>query len=234
MNADWTALGNVSAAFEHRHLWERIADELRKDVLSGALAPNTKLIPANLAKKWGVSRGPVREALAALENEGIVISTRRHGTVVATPSGIELSEVFSVREAIELAAGRVLCGADRHLTKLDIAGLQEELDRMNEAHERNDNVEASKSDLAFHQAIADFTGNSRFSAIIKNMISQNTQHQKGADMNSWPHVGWSDAQLAHRSILDALANRDEEAYAAAVTLHYQNARARASQGPFGN
>ena len=91
---------------EQRNLWEQIADRIRTSILSGELTPGTHLVTADLATRLGVSRGPVREALMALESSGIVVSTRRHGTIVGTPSTVDLEEVLSVREAIETFARR--------------------------------------------------------------------------------------------------------------------------------
>ena len=91
---------------EQRNLWEQIADRIRTSILSGELTPGTHLVTADLATRLGVSRGPVREALMALESSGIVVSTRRHGTIVGTPSTVDLEEVLSVREAIETCRGR--------------------------------------------------------------------------------------------------------------------------------
>lgn len=213
---------------QQRHLWEQIAEELRRAIHSGELEPGSRLITADLAARWGVSRGPVREALMALENEGIVRSTRRHGTVVGTPSALDLQEIFSVREALESAAGNVLCGEEALLSTNDLARLTDKLDSLDKARDRGDNSAAIKYDFAFHQLIVDLTGNSRFSAINKNMISQNTQHLKGLDPQIWPQVGWEAMRSAHRAILDALVARDLDSYRDAVAAHYHNARARAS------
>ncbi len=213
---------------QQRHLWEQIAEELRRAIHSGELEPGSRLITSDLATRWGVSRGPVREALMALENEGIVHSTRRQGTVVGTPSALDLQEIFSVREALESAAGNVLCSRETLLSTSDLARLTDTLDSLDKAHERGDNSAAIKIDFAFHQLIVDLTGNSRFSAINKNMISQNTQHLKGLDPQIWPRVGWETMRSAHRVILDALVARDLDSYRDAITIHYRNARARAS------
>lgn len=213
---------------QQRHLWEQIAEELRRSIHSGDLAPGSRLVTADLATKWGVSRGPVREALMALENEGIVQGTRRHGMVVRTPSVLDFQEIFSVREALESAAGNVLCGAASPLTETDIARLSEKLDNLDKARSKGDNNAAAKYDFTFHQALVDFTGNSRFSSINRHMISQNTQHLKGLDPEFWPQTHWAEALSAHRAILDALAARDLDAYRVAISEHYLIARQRAS------
>lgn len=213
---------------QQRHLWEQIAEELRRAIHSGDLEPGSRLITADLAARWGVSRGPVREALMALENEGIVHSSRRQGTVVGTPSALDLQEIFSVREALESAAGNVLCGKENLLSEKDLARLTDTLDAMDKAHLRGDNSAAIKDDFTFHQLIVDLSGNSRFSAINKNMISQNTQHLKGLDPLIWPRVGWETMRSAHQGILDALLASDLDSYRDAIFIHYRNARARAS------
>ncbi|WP_373068607.1 GntR family transcriptional regulator [Gemmatimonas sp.] len=213
---------------QQRHLWEQIAEELRRGIHSGKLEPGSRLITADLAARWGVSRGPVREALMALENEGIVHSTRRQGTVVGTPSALDLQAIFCVREALESAAGNVLCDKETLLSSSDRARLSHTLDAMDKAYQRGENAAAIKSDFTFHQLIVDLTGNSRFSAINKNMISQNTQHLKGLDPQIWPQVGWETIRIAHQRILDALLAGDLDSYRDAIFIHYRNSKARAS------
>ena len=214
-----------------RHLWEQIADELRSEILSGAATPGTRLITADLAERWGVSRGPVREALMALENEGIVVSTRRHGTVVGTTSTVDLEEVLSVREAIETFAAVEVCSLGVEISQADLRKLGDLL-KLIEVEKEQEKHEAARShDLDFHQALVDLAGNSRFSGIYRQMLSQNRHHVRAIDPARWPLVGWKDMRSLHYAILDAVVAGEEQAVRKAISEHYRLARWRVSE-PF--
>ncbi|MBM3670164.1 MAG: GntR family transcriptional regulator [Actinobacteria bacterium] len=214
-----------------RHLWEQIADELRAAILSGEMAPGTRLITAELAERWGVSRGPVREALMALENEGIVVSTRRHGTVVGTTSIVDLEEVLSVREAVETFAAVEVCNLGDEISQADLRKLGDLLKKIEAEKEQGKYEAARNHDFDFHQALVDLAGNSRFSGIYRQMLSQNRHHVRAIDPSRWPLVGWADMRALHYAIFDAVVAGDEEAVRAAIAEHYRHARWRASE-PF--
>ena len=216
------------ALIEKRSLWEQIADALRTDIHTGKLAPGSRLISADLAAMWGVSRGPVREALMALENEGLVVSTSRQGTIVGNVSTVDLDEVFSVRETSERAAGLIICQPDQPVSGADLQHVSELLEKIEHSWERDpsDFKRRMILDFDFHQAIVDLAGNSRFSSIYRQMVSQNTHHLSGREIETWPLMGWDQMRESHLGLRDAIANGDAEAFTAAVTEHYRNARTR--------
>src|ERR1700682_5240471 len=87
-------------------LAEDIVDRLREAIYSGQLPPNKRLREEVLASFLGLSRGPVREALAQLEREGLVIRQPNRGATVARLSLEDLEEVYSLRLALEQLAVR--------------------------------------------------------------------------------------------------------------------------------
>jgi len=225
-----TQARNVSP-IKQRHLWEQIADELRRSILSGDMSPGTRLITADLAERWGVSRGPIREALMALENEGIVVSTRRHGTVVGTTSIVDLEEVLSVREAIETFAAMDVCNLGEQVTQAELRRLGDFLKKIEKEKADGEFEAARNHDLDFHQALVDLAGNSRYSAIYRQMLSQNRHHVRAIDPTRWPLVGWKDMRAVHHAIFDAVVAGDPEAARGAIAEHYRLARWRATE-PF--
>ena len=92
--------------------------------------------------------------------------------------------------------------------------------------------EAARShDLDFHQALVDLAGNSRFSGIYRQMLSQNRHHVRAIDPARWPLVGWKDMRSLHYAILDAVVAGEEQAVRKAISEHYRLARWRVSE-PF--
>ena len=74
---------------------------VRRMILAGKFPPGERLMPRDLQERFGVSVIPVREALRTLEAEGLVVTTPRRGTRVATLSLAELNDVYSLRRMIE-------------------------------------------------------------------------------------------------------------------------------------
>ena len=89
---------------------------------AGELAPGARLVEAELAARFGVSRTPVREALNRLETQGLVARDPRRGTVVASLDYDQLGELYALRTVTEGFAARM---AARHAAPAEIALLEE-------------------------------------------------------------------------------------------------------------
>ena len=80
---------------------------IRKEILSGHLAPGMKLIESELATRLGVSRNPIREAIGRLEQLGLVVSIPNRGTFVVQPNAEQARDMFLLRAYLELLALRL-------------------------------------------------------------------------------------------------------------------------------
>ncbi|WP_136163191.1 GntR family transcriptional regulator [Sphingomonas flavalba] len=85
----------------------RIADELRKAIFAGDLVPGSALIETALAEQFGVSRGPLREAIRQLIDEGLLVQVPFSGTRVTELSEIAIREIYSLRTTLEIFAFRL-------------------------------------------------------------------------------------------------------------------------------
>ena len=95
----------------HQPLRAPVADEIRRQIITGGLAPGSRLVEEQLAVELGVSRNPIREALQSLAREGFVHLEPRRGARVGAIDDRQASDVFAVRGALEalvaeLAAAR--------------------------------------------------------------------------------------------------------------------------------
>src|SRR5204862_6772887 len=97
-----------------------IRSRLRQAILQGDYAPGAHLREVEIAARHQVSRGPVREALLQLEQEGLVLLRRNRGAIVARLSRTDLEEVYSLRLALERLA---VVSAVRHGTEADFSAL---------------------------------------------------------------------------------------------------------------
>jgi DNA-binding GntR family transcriptional regulator len=132
-------------------LADDVAERVRNAILSGQLAPEARLSEAMLGDLMGVSRGPVREALARLEREGLIVVGRTGRASVARLSREDLDEVFSLRRTLERLAVEYAC---KRATPQDLDALQAVVDIMAATIDQGINEkEAAELDLCFHDVI---------------------------------------------------------------------------------
>lgn len=140
------------ASPEVRTLAERVFQQLQDAIVRGELAPGSKITEPGLSKSYGISRGPLREAMRRLEAHRLIERVPHVGARVVKLSMQELLELFDVREALESMAARL---AAQHMTAGEIAGLRELL-AMHECQADLKKGEAyfqREGDLDFHYRI---------------------------------------------------------------------------------
>jgi DNA-binding GntR family transcriptional regulator len=145
-----TTSDNRLAPARRRVLADEVADTIREAIFSGQIDLGQRLIEEDLATMLNVSRGPVREALAHLTQEGLTKVERHRGTTVAPLSVGELHEIYSLRSALESLAADWVC---RNATEEDfahIAGLLDGFDALPSPPTRS---AVAALDLAFHDSI---------------------------------------------------------------------------------
>ena len=92
------------ASIQRKTLWQQIADVLREDIIQGKIKPGERIVEEDIAEKFHVSRGPVREALRHIGEEGFVVYESHKGSTVKTISYEEMQEKYLVRSTIVRAA----------------------------------------------------------------------------------------------------------------------------------
>jgi DNA-binding GntR family transcriptional regulator len=134
-----------------RNLPEHIANQLRRDILRGTLAPGVPIKERDGAAGMAVSRTPMREAIRILAKEGLVILRPSRSPIVADPSFSEIADAIEVLRALELLSGELAC---RRATDAEIAGIRAIHERMSELYDRIGTLELFEIDMSFHLAVA--------------------------------------------------------------------------------
>ena len=148
----------------HRSLRDQVADELRERIVSGALAPGSRLVERTLAEELGVSRVPVRDALVQLRGEGFVTEIPRKGVVVTTVSEHDVRELFDVREALEVLAVRQ---ATERAGTDELRRLRATLDASEAAIQASDKREIGRCNQAFHDQITAMAHNELLASMLE-------------------------------------------------------------------
>jgi DNA-binding GntR family transcriptional regulator len=137
--------------FQHKTLRESVADYIRKMILRHELMPGSRIVEQELSDTLGISRGPVREALRQLEQEGLVIYKRNIGCSVREVNLSEIIEALLLRGSYELTALKACNGIiDAECLKK----MEEALEGMLTA-DGSDFVETSQYDTIFHRCLVE-------------------------------------------------------------------------------
>jgi DNA-binding GntR family transcriptional regulator len=207
-------------------LWENIADLIRAAILSGELEPGSKLIETELAERFGTSRGPIREAIRELAREGLVTELPRRGSLVSTLTAHDLSEVYAVRQALEVAASRVVIARARDD---ELHALETHLEALESPPPGAGYLDQAVHDLAFHRSLVALARNERMATMYEQMLTQTMLLLRTASLEN-PALRTDLRRAAHRDILQALIDRDEAAARAALEAHYRYAEERLFPG----
>ncbi|OLO99778.1 GntR family transcriptional regulator [Mycolicibacterium porcinum] len=141
-----------------------VAEKLRQAIAYGELVPGTQLGEAELARRFGVSRGPLREGMQRLTQEGLLIAIRNRGVFVNTMDVGEIRDMYLAREAIERTASRQILQGD-HVSAGD--ALLAVVDEMAAAEDLD---EASEADMHFHEVLVELAGSPRLSRLHQTFL----------------------------------------------------------------
>ena len=201
------------SAFEiYRTLPEQIAARLRQEVLSSKLKPGDPLREVDLSERFGVSRGPVREAFRQLTQQGLLVLEPNKGVRVAQNPSVEVRPlVVELRRTIETF---VLGGIFDRITEADIGLWADILSEIKRACESNDLEALTDADLRFHQAIIQSHDDKDLFTLWQPIAMRMMMHYNRLDdiMESYRE---------HERILDAIRRGDRAAALQALELNIQ-------------
>lgn len=239
-----TPIGNMSLdsyildlPFNAPKASETIARLLRQAILEGALSGGEVLRQEEIARKFGVSRVPVREAFHKLEGEGLVHTQPRRGVVVTPLLAEDFEEILEMRLALESLALKLACA---HFTQED---LDATLQIVGEAEAGMNAPDANRTfstefesrwgelNWKFHQRLYAAARRPRLLAAIEGLNQQFARHLRARVESSEPTVDasaaitgehaaqWAAVMEEHRQLALACARHDSEAAIAILGHH---------------
>lgn len=140
---------------KRRTFREQIAESLRTLIMSGELAPGSQIIEADLAERFGVSRGPLREALRQLIEDGLLVTVPYTGTHVVDLSLKDIREIFSLRTALEIFAFEQVWQRRDDSFRRELARRHEIL---LQSIREGDDEKSILDELALHSCVYEFAG----------------------------------------------------------------------------
>ena len=195
--------------------------EVGRRIVSGEIGAGFKLIEADIAEALGISRGPVREALRALDQAGLVRVEKNRGVFVREISLPEANEIYEVRAVLEgligrLAAQRIEAGEIDHLRTI--------IKRMR-AQEKSCNTQAYfPLNVEFHDLLARAARNGALLANYRGIINQLDLFRRATLSRSPNNIPISTRD--HEAIVNAVATRDESLAERLMSDHVLQSRQR--------
>lgn len=220
-------------SIEPRRLYRQIADQIRLLIRSGEF-PLGQRLPAerDLAAQFGVSRPSVREALIALEVEGLVEVRVGSGIYVrsreAEPTARRVDTEhgpFEIMGARQLIEGELAASAAQRMNAEQIEGLRDALRHMEGDIARG--ALPIQGDRLFHLRLAEASENAPLVRIVGSLFDERNNPlfaQLGAHFESEPT--WRTAVAEHQAVIDAIAAHQPEAARAAMQVHLQRSQDR--------
>ena len=233
-------------SIEPRRLYRQIADQIRELIRAGEFVAGSRLPPErDLAKQLGVSRPSVREALIALEVEGLVEVRIGSGIYVLGPGhkadddvagpGANRDEVHAMAGPFELMRARYTIESEcaalaaKSAKKAQVVAIEEALKQMHREFEHQKQPLAG--DRLFHLRIAEATGNGALVAVVKMLWEERMGPLYKRLEHHYDTPGlWTAAMAEHRAVLKAIAEHDVVGARTAMQRHLNKAYKRFNKG----
>jgi len=189
------------------------ADILRQTIVTGNLRPNERLIESAIAKKLGMSRTPVREALKQLEMQGYLSRLPNGGLVVTDHTPNQIRSLYEIREALETMAMKLACQR----------ATAEQIEKVEQYHERSIEI-INKKDInafielnsTFHNELFSACGNEQLLSLLQTFRDQFFDRRLVRAFNA---KDWRTMVKHHQRLLDAVRKRDIRLAEKAVHEH---------------
>ena len=203
----------MSKILASRPLYEEVADQLRVRIFAHELAPGTWIDEQTLAKEFGISRTPLREAIKVLAAEGLITMKLRRGAYVTEVNRGDLEQIFTILSLLEGQA------AKEAATKAQ----EKDLNELDDMHLRLEKAAADRNldqffevNVRFHERIIALANNPWMTGVIADLRKVLKLQRK----DSLSRTGRLQSSLSeHREILKALLKRDPIAAEQAMRTH---------------
>jgi DNA-binding GntR family transcriptional regulator len=146
-----------------------IARQLREAIASGRFAPGQQMFESSLAQSLGMSRGPLREAMQRLTQEGLLVRHRNRGLFVMDLDESTVRDTYLARAAVERAAVEHLISSGRHG---EAVALLEYASRMEQFRADPSSDEVTALDLGFHEKLVELSGSRQLQRMHQTLLTQ--------------------------------------------------------------
>ncbi len=195
-----------------------IASQIRARIVDGTFAPGSQLGEVQLAARLMVSRGPIREAMQRLIQEGLLENRRNRGVFVMTLSDDDVADVYQARRVIECEATRTLLRRSDKQEMFD--RLAKLIASMDSAADNGEWESLVKFDLRFHEQLVGLSSSKRLRRMFDTLLVETRMCMMRLEA-AYPVHGR--LVYEHRELLDAIREGDERKALALIDAHLEHA-----------
>jgi DNA-binding GntR family transcriptional regulator len=196
---------------------ETVYRDLRKAILQGELEAGRRLLIMDIAQKLEISQAPVREALARLRQEGLVISNQNKGSFVANITEKDIYDISKVREVLE---GYVVKETITSLTPQDYQRLETIVEQMEVATEENNSYRLIELDMEFHGFFYERCNNLAMLDIWQSIKTKIMRFNAATSKNYTNE----DLVASHKELIEVVKSKDVQLAESKFITHMQSYR----------
>ncbi len=187
---------------------DQIANSIRGMIEAGDLKPGERIVESRVARQIGVGQPTVREALVALEHQGLVVRKANQGCVVTSLTRHEIGQLVRIRAELETLAVEL---AVEEAADDDIQKLIAITDEMKEAARNRETQRFFQLDLRFHETLWPLSGNSFLPKVLSQTLAPLLAFLFIRNLRRNLDIDMMVSAEAHAAIAEAILSRDKEA-----------------------
>jgi DNA-binding GntR family transcriptional regulator len=200
---------------ESSSLVDLAVERLRREILGGAFLPGDRIVEQQVTARFGISRGPLREALRLLAQQGLIEHVPRRGVRVATLSDRDVRELFELRDVLE----RHAVEAALPVAEDRLAGLRRELTAMNHAAEAGDELREADAHRRFHAELVALADQRQLLLAYQPILLRLQLHMATNLRREAQAATPMDGIRRHRILMDAVVAGSPDAVLRALAAH---------------
>jgi len=185
---------------------DQIAEVLRNLIVGGDLNPGDRIVESRVAKQLGVGQPTVREALVALEHQGLVVRKTNQGCIVTTLTRSEISQILKIRGELEVLAIEL---AAENATDAEISELLDITGEMKIAAEAKDIQAFFNHDFRFHEKLWRASGNTFLPRLLAQLMLPLLAFLFIRNLRHHSHIDMAASAAAHVELANAHLLRDK-------------------------
>jgi len=177
----------------------KIAQKLREKIVDGHFAPGQQINETLVSSQLNLSRGPLREALQRLSQEGLLVSRPNRGVFVVELTTRDVEEIYHLRELLEIGAAEIITNQETTERKRVSQKLLKIAAKLSKAADSDDWLDVSKLDLEFHTTLVSESGNSRLLRAYTTLATESL-----ICMTNLKQAYPSQASVSHHAVIAGL------------------------------
>lgn len=195
-------------------------EEIERLIMTGELPVGSRINESELSQRFNTSRGPIREALRALEEAGLVRNEKNRGVFVREIAFEEADEIYELREALEEIVGRRVALA---IAPDAIERLRAMVEAMRSAAQAQDVAQYAQLNLQFHEILLDTAGSRKLTETYKRLVKElHLFRMRALDSGGGLRVSADE----HSRIVEAIASGNPDTAGRVLREHVAGSRAR--------